>query len=368
MNRLWVRFAFVIASVILIMSSLPIVYGLLVQVGIVPQPRYSQQLSDFIAYLPPDMRAEFITRIQHFVWEYLLRSFVSAAGVSILAGILLSRLLASPLQELEEGAKAIAMQTLSHRVTPKGSQEIRAVANSFNQMASQLEQAEGLRQNLLADVSHELRNPLHILRGNLQAILDDVYPMEKEEIARLLDQTRHLTTLVEDLHELALAEARKLPLQKQETDIATLVKETAVLFTPFAYNKQIDLHVELLGTIPSIHVDAARIRQVIQNLLSNALRHTPDQGKVIIQVEQKEDILCISVRDTGSGIDLEQLPHVFNRFYRTDSARSRDKGGTGLGLAIVKAIVEAHEGSVTAVSDGVHGSQFNIFLPLVTKG
>ncbi|MCA9959868.1 MAG: HAMP domain-containing protein [Anaerolineales bacterium] len=364
MNRLWVRSALIIAIVIFMTSLLPILYGLLVQLGVMPEPLFFQQVGDLAAYLPPDVQAEFVTRIEMFMREYFLRSFLSAAGVGILAGIWLSRIQAAPLQDLEKGANAIAAQSLSHRITPRGSQEIQAVAHSFNQMATQLEQAEALRRNLLADVAHELRHPLHILHGNLQAILDDVYPLEKEEIARLLDQTRHLTRLVADLHELALAEAHKLPLHKQVTDIATLVKETAVPYTPLARSKQIDLHVELLGTIPTLNIDADRIRQVIHNLLDNALYHTPDQGKVVLLVEQQKNTLRITVQDSGPGIPPAQLPHVFDRFYRTDSARSRDKGGAGLGLAIVKAIVEAHEGTVTAVSDGKHGSQFNILLPL----
>ncbi|MBE2199318.1 MAG: HAMP domain-containing protein [Anaerolinea sp.] len=375
MNRLWVRSALIITSVIFMTSLLPMLYGFLMEVGLVPQPRFFQQMRDLAAYLPPDVQAEFMTRIQHFMREYFLRSFLSAAVIGILAGVWLSRVQAAPLQDLEKGANAIAAQSLAHRVTPRGSQEIQAVAHSFNQMAAQLEQAETLRRNLLTDVAHELRHPLHILHGNLQAILDDVYPLEKEEIARLLDQTRHLTRLVADLHELALAEAHKLPLHKQVTDIAALVKETAVPYTPLARRKQIDLHVELLGAIPPVNVDADRIRQALHNLLDNALRHTPDQGKVVVRVERQGDALRIVVQDSGPGIPAEQLPHIFDRFYRTDSARSRDKGGAGLGLAIVKAIVEAHGGTVTAVSsnqappnqdavDDQSGSQLSLFLPL----
>jgi signal transduction histidine kinase len=267
---------------------------------------------------------------------------------------------------LEDGAGAIARQDLSHRVPVHGSQEMVAVATSFNKMAAQLEQEETLRRNLLADVTHELRHPVHILQGNLQAILDDVYPLNKDEVARLVDQTQHLSVLVNDLHVLAQAEARQLPLFKQETDIATLVKQTASSFGSLTSARNIELRVELLGTMPeSIYIDRARMRQAIHNLLDNALRHTADGGTITVIVEQTHRKIQIRITDTGEGIPSDQLPHVFERFYRIDKARSRDGNSTGLGLAIVKAIVEAHDSVITATSpgDGM-GSTFSISMPL----
>jgi signal transduction histidine kinase len=230
-------------------------------------------------------------------------------------------------------------------------------------MAAQLETAEMLRQNLLADVAHELRHPVHVLNGNLQAILDDVYPLSKEEIARLVDQTQHLTALINDLHELAQAEAQQLPMHKQPTDVAQLVKDVTAVFKPAAAAKQIDLQVELLGAIPTLDMDASRMRQVLHNLLDNALRHTPGNGRIRITVEQAKAGLQIRVADSGTGIKPEDLPHVFDRFYRTDSARSREGGSAGLGLAIVRAIIEAQGGSVTAASPGLdQGSVFTLTL------
>jgi signal transduction histidine kinase len=232
-------------------------------------------------------------------------------------------------------------------------------------MAAQLQQLESLRRNLLADVTHELRHPVHVLQGSLQAILDDVYPCNKEEIARLAEQTHHLTVLVSDLHVLAQAEAHKLPLHKQNTDIAGFVKETVAAFEPLVTAKKVTLRVELLGTMPQIAVDRARLRQGVHNLLDNALRHTPEGGAITVSVEQMRSAVQVCVQDTGDGIAAEQLPYVFDRFYRTDEARSRDRGGTGLGLAIVKANVEAHGGTVTVVSPGLgQGSTFVISLPL----
>jgi signal transduction histidine kinase len=250
-----------------------------------------------------------------------------------------------------------------------GSEELITVTQAFNQMAAQLEQAESLRRNMLADVAHELRHPLHVLQGNLQAILDEVYPLEKVEIGRLLDQTHHLTTLVKDLHELSQAEARQLPMHKETVDIAQLVKETAEPFQPIAKAHDIHLRVALLGTMPTLTADPARIRQTLHNLLNNALQRTPAGGEILIEIQQQAANLRIVVEDNGDGIDPEMLPQVFERFYRTDVMRNdsrRPSGiGTGLGLTIAKAIVEAHGGRITAESDGLNkGSRFTILLPL----
>ncbi|PID85889.1 MAG: two-component sensor histidine kinase, partial [Chloroflexi bacterium] len=257
---------------------------------------------------------------------------------------------------------------LEQRVEVCGTAEVQAVAKRFNEMAERLEQNELLRRNLLADVAHELRNPLHVIQGNLQAILDDVYPLNKEEIVRLSDQTCLLTTLVDDLYDLSQAEAHQMVLYKQTMDMADLVKETAVSLKPAASAQNIKLQIELLGSTPYAQVDPGRIQQTITNLLINALRHTPSGGEIWVTVEQRGDTLHIIIRDNGHGIEPEHLPHVFDRFYRTDRARSRDRGGAGLGLAIAKAIVDTHEGKITASSPGLgQGATFEIQLQALTN-
>jgi signal transduction histidine kinase len=362
-NRLWVRFALVVAGILMVVVLTPFLYGTAVEFGLV-SPAGTGQMQDIRQALPPELQAQFDERMQAFALEYLVRGLVGVFVIGTIIGLLLSRSLTAPLRALETGAKAIATQELSYRVPVAGSSEIRAVAQAFNQMAAQLEAAEKVRRSLLADVAHELRNPLHILRGNLQAILDDVYPLSKGEIARLLDQTQLLTTLVDDLHDLAQAEAHQMPLHKELTDMADLVKETAVFFKPIAAAKSINLQVELLGPTPYYRVDPNRLRQAMHNLLNNALRHTPEKGRIWVTVVEEQGALHVRVRDSGAGIEATHLPYVFDRFYRTDSARSRDQGGVGLGLAIVKAIVEAHGGVVTAVSAGPgQGSTFEIVLP-----
>ncbi len=362
MNRLWVRFSLLFIGAILIIGM-----SLMIAFRLVPRQavEISLELQDALQSLP----AETWIELQEFARGQMrtaLSTFLIASSIISLAlGIWFSRGLTAPLGELETAAGAIEAQDLSYRVPVHGSQELQAVATAFNQMAEQLEEAETLRRNLLADVAHELRGPLHLIQGNLQAVLDDVYPLNKEEIARLFDQTCHLTRLVNDLHELAQAEADRVSLYKQPTDPAILVKETADLFRPELEAHNISLRVELLGALTNLEIDAARIRQVVQNLLSNALRHTPPGGQITVTVERHQELLQICVRDSGEGIEAQHLPYVFDRFYRTDSSRSRERGGTGLGLAIVKAIVEAHDGEVTVASSGRgQGSTFTVRLPL----
>jgi signal transduction histidine kinase len=368
-NRLWVRFSLIIGGVALFVALSPSLARLFLFpiFGPLGFADLRDSFPELVASLPPEtfqrLReaaiAEALTNVTALV--------VGGAVAALLVGVWLSRSMTAPLRQLETAANTLKTRDFSPRVPVRGSQELVAVATAFNEMAEQLQQAETLRHNLLADVAHELRHPLHILQGNLQAILDDVYPLSKEEIARLADQTHHLTTLVKDLHELAQAEARQLPLHKQPTDMADLVKETAADFKPFAASKQIQLKIELLGALPPLvnGVDPARIRQVVHNLLDNALRHTPEGGVITVQVKQVAAGLQVTVQDSGDGIAPEQLAHVFDRFYRTDSGRSRDHGGTGLGLAIVKAIVEAHDGEVGVRSEGAgKGSTFVFRLPV----
>ena len=366
MNRLWVRFALVISGILVLTMILPFIAATQFEMS----PELSSGLESLLRAMPAEQQAELQAQVERAVSLFFSRSLILAAVAGIVAGVLLSWTLLAPLQELTRGAEAIAARELAHRVRVRGSRELRAVAESFNHMAGRLEQAEGLRRQLLADVAHELRNPLHVLRGNLQAIMDGVYPLNQTEVSRLLDQTDHLTRLVNDLHELALAEARQLPLDRRPTDLGALVKESASGFAPLAAAEGIALRVELLGAPPMVDVDADRIRQTMQNLLANALRHTPRGGNVLVTVGRRDGAAEVVVRDSGEGIAPEHLPQVFDRFFRGDEARrrlpspDREHGGAGLGLAIVKAIVENHGGAVSVASDGrKRGSTFTVTLP-----
>jgi signal transduction histidine kinase len=324
---------------------------------------------------PPELIAaletlpeETVTQLEIFFREFIPRQiafFIIGGGtVGLVMGIFLARSLVRPLDQLAIAARRLGSNNLSQRVQVRGSEEIMAVADAFNEMAARLEEAETLRRNLLADVAHELRTPVTVIQGNLRAILDDVYPLEKEEVARLYEQTRLLTRLIDDLRELAQAEASQLSLSMVPVDVAALVKETAAAFKPIAQSQKVELTVELLGHLPTLQADGARLRQSLHNLVDNALRYTPENGRILLQVKQVYNTVQIRVQDSGQGMTPEQLSHVFDRFYRADPSRSRESGGSGLGLAIVRAIAKAHGGEVTAVSPGPNqGSTFILTLP-----
>ena len=297
------------------------------------------------------------------------RSLLIAAAVvglgGIVFGVVMSRSLTAPLDELARAARDIGARRLNRRVKEEGSDEVIAVSRAFNDMAADLQQAETQRRNLLADVAHELRTPLTVLQGNLRAILDEVYPLSQEEMVRLYEHTRFLSRLVNDLHELAQAEAHQLPLDLQTTALNPLVQIATENFAPAAAEKEVNLQTNLADALPPVHIDSARIQQVLQNLLANALRHTATGDTITVSTAVAEGGVLLTISDTGDGIDPAHLPHVFDRFYRADSARTREKGGAGLGLAIVRAIVEAHHGHISVDSPGLsgRGTTFTITLP-----
>lgn len=305
--------------------------------------------------------------------SYVLFVALGAGILGAIFSVAASRMLTAPLTQLANAARSIGAGNFDERLESHGSDEVAEVALAFNEMATQLQEAESLRRNLVADVAHELRTPLSVIQGNLRAIIDDVYPLNKEEITRLYTQTRLLSRLVNDLHELAQAEAGQLSLNRTETDLRPLLHEMLEIFAPMAEEQEITLHAELAPTLPAVPADSVRIRQVLHNLLANALRHTPAGGTITITSNTKSsntkssnstESVIIAIRDTGEGIAPEHLPNVFDRFYRTDRARARDTGGAGLGLAIVRAIVQAHDGQISATSDGIgHGSTFTVTLP-----
>ncbi|MEM7035161.1 MAG: ATP-binding protein, partial [Chloroflexota bacterium] len=238
------------------------------------------------------------------------------------------------------------------------------LAATFNQMAADLKQAQEQRQQLMADVAHELRTPLTVLEGNLRAVVEDVYELDKADFANLYGQTRHLIHLVNDLRELALAEAKQLPLNMQPLAIDNLVSEVVEIFEPIATEANVILQTNIADHLSAIRGDEARLRQVLDNLIANAIRHSHDGGVVTVSAVEDDSHLHLSVLDTGDGITQEQLAVIFNRFARADKMRSSANGSSGLGLTIVKAIVEAHGGQIQAQSAGLgKGSRFVVSIP-----
>jgi signal transduction histidine kinase len=296
----------------------------------------------------------------------LLVVIVILGLLSVLAGVIASRQLVAPLTRLSDAARMFGRKNMSARVEVRGPPEIRSVATAFNEMAEDLEQAERVRRSMLADVAHELRTPITVLQANLQAILDDVYPMSKDEIISLFKQVELLQRLVNDLHLLAQAEAHQLPLSLKQVDMSALVKQALDKFEALAGAEQITLSADLPVQSIMVYADGDRLMQVLNNLIQNALTHTPGGGAVRLSLHVQEKCVVLSVKDTGSGIPVEAQAHVFDRFYRVEAARDRASGGAGLGLAIVKAIVELHRGQVSVYSSGVAnaGSVFTVRLPL----
>jgi two-component system OmpR family sensor kinase/two-component system sensor histidine kinase BaeS len=288
-----------------------------------------------------------------------------AGLVAILLAALLVRQIIAPLRRLQSAADAIAGGDLSQRVTVTSREG--DVSHAFNQMAETLEHNERLRRHTMADIAHELRTPLTVIQGQVEALLDGVFPLEPEHLAPIHDETILLSRLVADLRELALAEAGQLAIERRPVDLSDLVARVAAAVEPAAAERGITLTVDVPRSLPLISADPDRLSQVTHNLLSNALRHTPPGGEVSLYAGCDEEMrdVWLEVSDTGEGIPPDQLPFVFDRFYRADPARSRVSGGTGLGLAIVRAIVEAHGGRVSVASDGVpgHGSTFTVYLP-----
>ncbi|HEX9076184.1 MAG TPA: HAMP domain-containing sensor histidine kinase, partial [Anaerolineae bacterium] len=301
--------------------------------------------------------------------QTLVIAALVAGGLGILMGLVISRMVAAPLSALAHAARAFAARDWDRRVPVRGADEIAEVAREFNDMANTVQREQVLRRNLTADVAHELRSPLAVLQGNLRAMLDGVYPLELAEIGTLYDQTRLLNRLVDDLRELALVDAGQLPLNLQEVDLGKLCRAAAGDFQAAAEAKNI----HLVAGIAEDHAayargDPDRVSQVLRNLLGNALRHTPPDGTITVSMQANSDNeIRISVVDTGEGIAPEDVPHVFDRFYRADKSRSRKGGGTGLGLAIAKAWVEAMGGTICVESELGRGSCFSFTLPVCSR-
>jgi two-component system OmpR family sensor kinase/two-component system sensor histidine kinase BaeS len=287
---------------------------------------------------------------------------IAALAVAALLGSLLIVQLSAPLRKLIRATDRIAHGELSFRVRVQGRDEIGRLARAFNRMAEALERSEAARKSLLADVAHELRTPLTVIQGNLEAMLDGVFPLDQESLAPVYEETLHLGALIEDLRVLTLAETGHLPLSKERLDLAELVEGACEAIRPAAADEGIEVVVE---TEPGLIVEAdhIRIRQVLGNLLSNALRHSPPGKAIRVRAFRQGKEAWVEVHDQGPGIAPEDMPHIFERFYRGDPARSGE--GTGLGLAIARELVRLHGGRIWAENHG--GATFTFALPLVAE-
>lgn len=285
--------------------------------------------------------------------------FVVIFAMLGLAGRSLRRAL-TPLGDVMEAAARVAEGDYSVRVMERGPVQVRALARAFNAMTARLQTSDETRRRLLADVTHELRTPLTVIQGNLEGLLDNVYPRDDAHLAPILDETRVLSRLIDDLRTLALAESGALKLQKERVDLVELVSETVASFHAQADAAGVKMMAET-GTELTMTLDPARIREVLENLLANALRYTPRGGTIRVTCSAEAERAVIAVSDTGAGIPPDDLPRVFDRLYK-----SRDSRGTGLGLAIAKNLVAAHGGDMTAESETGKGTTIRFTLPIIS--
>jgi two-component system OmpR family sensor kinase/two-component system sensor histidine kinase BaeS len=264
---------------------------------------------------------------------------------------------AGPIGDVMEAASKVATGDYSARAPVHGPQEVRELAEAFNEMAAKIEAGERQRRNLVADVTHELRTPLSVIQGRIEGMLDDVYAPDREHLGLVLQQTQVLSRLLDDLSLLSKAEAGALRLDRERIAASTLVDDAVAAHRDEAQGRGITLRARVAEDVPEVNVDRVRIGEVLSNLLTNALRYTPAGGAVTVSADRADDGIAIAVTDTGSGIPAGDVPRVFDRF-----TKSPDSRGSGLGLAIARSLVEAHGGSISARGDR-SGTSIRFVLP-----
>ena len=288
--------------------------------------------------------------------------FFFGVGSLVWAGRSLQRM-SIPIGDLVDAAGRISEGDYSPRVPERGSHDVRSLVRAFNGMAARLQLTEEQRRDLMADITHELRTPITVIQGNLEGMLDGVYSADEVRLKSVLEETQILSRLVDDLRTLALAESGALQLKKEPTDLAVLIGETISAFRTQADAAGVTISIDTMAGVPPLSLDPERIRQVLSNLIANALRYTPNGGFIRVNYEitniANEKQAVVTVEDNGIGIAPDVLPNVFNRFYK-----SRDSSGTGLGLPIARHLVEAHGGTITAESEAGKGTTIRIMLPV----
>ena len=326
---------------------------------------FRMHVRDALGYVPPDVG-------RHLDMAFHVATLISlgvAVGASVAVALALSSIISTrivrPVRELGAAAQRIAHGSRDARVPARGTDELAELAGAFNEMAASLEHAEQIRSQLLADVAHELRTPLATVESYVEALADGVLAADDENWGVIRSETSRLNRLVDDLQKVSRAQAHQLDLHLAPVAAAALISDAVKAAEPSFTSKRVTLEAEIEPRVPTIEADTERIAEVLANLLTNALRHTPSGGIVKVSARQRAEQLEISVADNGEGIAPEHLDRVFERFYRIDPARSRASGGTGIGLAIVRAIVEAHGGTAIATSPGI-GSGTTVTLLLTT--
>ncbi len=292
-----------------------------------------------------------------------LNSILIAGGVSILLALIFGYFLLIPIKQLNDAANDLAGGNFERRVEIKGAKEYVALGETFNYLAESLQSAEKRRQSMTADIAHEIRTPLAIQRANLEAMQDGVYPMDQENLDLILTQNEKLNKMVEDLRILALSDANELTINKIEIEFGKHISDVLSQFRSQAEKKNIRLDFSS-GKEFKIFADPGRISQILNNLLTNALRHTPEGGEISLSIIADKNDIQLIVKDSGPGFPADVLPNIFDRFYRGDSSRARDQGGSGLGLTIARRMAEAHGGQLMAENHADGGAILKLSLPI----
>lgn len=313
-----------------------------------------------LASLPTNFETQLIQKVR--------QAILTAALVSVLAALLLalilSNLFVEPIRKLTDTAESIAAGDLSQRVNIRSFPEAGRLGKTLNTMAASLQSAEEKRQALTADIAHELRNPLAVQQAQLEALEDGIVPFDRNALEPLREQNALLIRLVDDLRVLALADAGKLSLNKRPTDLFALFQTTLQGFEAAFSVKNLQVEMRSESPLPLLNIDPDRIQQIFHNLLLNAQRYTRQDTKIEITLRREDGFVRVNVRDHGDGIASDDLPHIFDRFYRSDPSRERESRGTGLGLAIARNLAEAHGGTLSAENHPEGGAVFSLRLPV----
>ena len=302
---------------------------------------------------------QFIQRIT----LYLLYGALVGMVIALVLGIILARNLTRPIRELTRATHAVSEGDLSQQVPVRSRDELGELAQAFNKMSSELSRSINTRKQMTADIAHELRTPLSLILGHAEAVHDGVLPPSTENFEIIREEAARLEHLINDLRILSLADAGELSMQFETVEPQRLIQEVAGLYQFQAQKKNISVKLEIDPDLPDIQVDPGRMTQVLTNILDNALRHTPEGGSITLAARKVEDMVELSVQDTGPGLSIEDADRIFERLYRADPSRYREDGGSGLGLAIAKSIVQAHNGQILAESTPGSGLKIMIRLP-----
>ena len=314
-----------------------------------------------IPQLPDDFEDLLIERVN----RATLLAALASGGIAILLALILAAIILKPVRGLTDAAKKMSGGDLSQRVDVGGTDEFATLGQTFNKMAQSLQEAEVRRRAMTADIAHELRNPLAIQRAHLEALQDGVYPLNSDNLEPIMEQNQQLTRLVEDLRTLALVDAGSLALNKRKTDLVDVCQDTVKRFEPQVLGKKITIVTDCKEADLWVAADKERLQQILDNLMQNALRYTPNEGWIKFGLKKTGGLAHITIHNSGPQLSPEAQKHLFERFYRAEKARDRESGGTGLGLAIARQLAEAHGGSLSGSNHPNGGVVFELTLPLL---